>query len=169
MGPNKPKLLLFAALLGGCAAGGTVCSEDPSICDGTYNRTALCVLPPSHKSEKRMAPLCSPMLAGTFGIQASAAACPRNSGSSPCWRRCKHTPHRPSHCTPQTSSVLPSPLGRQVPSRKQTERLPALATREAHRADGSVSLCRTPHPHVHAHVHVACPNSLAAGRSAAHL
>jgi len=41
MVPHKPKLFLFAALLGGCAAGGTVCSEDPSICDGTYNRTAL--------------------------------------------------------------------------------------------------------------------------------
>ena len=35
-------LLMIASWLGVCAAAGTVCSNEPTICDGTYSSTYLC-------------------------------------------------------------------------------------------------------------------------------
>ena len=41
-------LLLLAAWLRGCSAGGTVCSTNPEACNGTYSGTELCAAPLPH-------------------------------------------------------------------------------------------------------------------------
>ena len=35
-------LLMLATWLGGCAAAGTICSNEPTVCNGTYSGTSLC-------------------------------------------------------------------------------------------------------------------------------
>ena len=37
-------LLLLATWLGGCSAAGTICSREPTVCDGTHSESFLCAL-----------------------------------------------------------------------------------------------------------------------------
>jgi hypothetical protein len=45
-GVRRASLLLLVPWLAVCTAAGTVCSNAPTVCDGTYSGTSLCALPP---------------------------------------------------------------------------------------------------------------------------
>ena len=45
-GVRRASLLLLVPWLAVCTAAGTICSNEPTACDGTYSGTYLCALPP---------------------------------------------------------------------------------------------------------------------------
>ena len=45
-GVRRASLLLLAPWLAVCTAAGTICSNEPTVCDGTYSGITLCALPP---------------------------------------------------------------------------------------------------------------------------
>lgn len=46
-GVRRASLLLLVPWLAACTAAGTICSNEPTVCDGTYSGTSLCALPPT--------------------------------------------------------------------------------------------------------------------------
>ena len=50
-GVRRASLLLLVPWLAVCTAAGTVCSNEPTVCDGTYSGTSLCALPPPFPPE----------------------------------------------------------------------------------------------------------------------
>ena len=44
-GVRRASLLLLVPWLAVCTAAGTICSNEPTVCDGTYSGTSLCALP----------------------------------------------------------------------------------------------------------------------------
>ena len=44
-GVRRASLLLLVPWLAVCTAAGTLCSNEPTVCDGTYSGTTLCALP----------------------------------------------------------------------------------------------------------------------------
>ena len=46
-GVRRASLLLLLPWLAVCTAAGTICSNVPTVCDGSYSGTSLCALPPT--------------------------------------------------------------------------------------------------------------------------
>ena len=128
-GVRRASLLLLVPWLAVCTAQGTICSNEPTVCLGTYTgindfRDHLCALPPP----------CLPRRTLTR----------REGGSTWGWHAAPTPPMSPP--LPRLSAPLPltpltprcCPSRSQVPLQQQPERQPAHAARRPHRADGTV-------------------------------
>ena len=138
-------LLVLASLLGGCDATGTVCSHEPTACNGTYSGTELCApLPACHVPPTNVGNGGGRNLVARVGRVAQGGDRGRHrvgSGHATHLPPSVHLPWTPLH----SSFCSGAPLS-QVPSDQRPERQRTLAARAPHRADMAVSRRTSAHP-----------------------